>query len=98
MNTEEQFEKIWQSVAAMVSTYSEVAPSQVDAFFSRIHIQAMSGDFLVITAETDFIKDWVEKYYFHYIQRALKEMFGGDFTILFETCAQTPSGAVQASA
>ena len=60
MNTEEQFEKIWQSVAAMVSTYSEVAPSQVDAFFSRIHIQAMSGDFLVITAETDFIKDWVE--------------------------------------
>ena len=98
MNTEEQFEKIWQSVAAIVSTYSEVAPSQVDAFFSRIHIQAMSGDFLVITAETDFIKDWVEKYYFHYIQRALKEMFGGDFTILFETCAQTPSGAVQASA
>lgn len=96
MNTEEQFEKIWQSVAAMVSTYSEVAPSQVDAFFSRVHIQAMSGDFLVITAETDFIKDWVEKYYFHYIQRALKEMFGGDFTILFETCAQSPSGAVQA--
>lgn len=98
MNTEEQFEKIWQSVAAMVSTYSEVAPSQVDAFFSRVHIQAMSGDFLVITAETDFIKDWIEKYYFHYIQRALKEMFGGDFTILFETCAQTPSGAVQAPA
>ena len=98
MNTEEQFEKIWQSVAAMVSTYSEVAPSQVDAFFSRVHIQAMSGDFLVITAETDFIKDWVEKYYFHYIQRALKEMFGGDFTILFETCAQAPSGAVQAPA
>ena len=96
MNTEEQFEKIWQSVAAMVSTYSEVAPSQVDAFFSRVHIQAMSGDFLVITAETDFIKDWVEKYYFHYIQRALKEMFGEDFTILFETCAQTSSGAVQA--
>ena len=95
MNTEEQFEKIWQSVAAMVSTYSEVAPSQVDAFFSRVHIQALSGDFLVITAETDFIKDWVEKYYFHYIQRALKEMFGGDFTILFETCAQTPSGAAQ---
>ena len=98
MNTEEQFEKIWQSVAAMVSTYSEVAPSQVDAFFSRVHIQAMSGDFLVITAETDFIKDWVEKYYFHYIQRALKEMFGGDFTILFETCAQTPRGTVQAPA
>lgn len=98
MNTEEQFEKIWQSVAAMVSTYSEVAPSQVDAFFSRVHIQAMSGDFLVITAETDFIKDWVEKYYFHYIQRALEEMFGGDFTILFETCAQAPSGAVQAPA
>ena len=98
MNTEEQFEKIWQSVAAMVSTYSEVAPSQVDAFFSRVHIQAMSGDFLVITAETDFIKDWVEKYYFHYIQRALKEMFGGDFTILFETCAQTSSTAVQAPA
>ena len=95
MNTEEQFEKIWQSVAAMVSTYSEVAPSQVDAFFSRVHIQALSGDFLVITAETDFIKDWVEKYYFHDIQRALKEMFGGDFTILFETCAQTPSGAAQ---
>ena len=98
MNTEEQFEKIWQSVAAMVSIYSEVAPSQVDAFFSRVHIQAMSGDFLVITAETDFIKDWVEKYYFHYIQRALKEMFGGDFTILFETCAQTPSATIQASA
>ena len=84
MNTEEQFEKIWQSVSEMVSTYSNVAPSQVDAFFSRVHIEAMSGNFIVITAETPFIKDWITKYYFEYIQRALHEMFGEDFEILFE--------------
>jgi chromosomal replication initiator protein len=84
MNTEEQFGKIWQSVSEMVSTYSNVAPSQVDAFFSRVHIEAMSGNFIVITAETPFIKDWITKYYFEYIQRALHEMFGEDFEILFE--------------
>ena len=97
MNTEEQFKMIWQSVSAKVSNYSDVAPSQVDAFFSRIHIQAMSGNFIVITAETDFIKDWVEKYYFHYIQRALREMFGEDFTILFETASSSPSPTVTSS-
>lgn len=91
MNTEEQFQKIWQNVVSIVGNYSDVTPSQVDAFFSRIHIQAMSGNFIAITAETDFVKDWVEKYYFHYIRQALREMFGEDFTILFETCSQTPS-------
>ena len=89
MNTEEQFNKIWESVCSMVRNYSEVAPAQVDAFFSRVHIQAMSGNFIAITAETDFIKDWIEKYYLNLIQRALKEMFGEEFTILFETSAAT---------
>ncbi len=84
MNTEEQFEKIWQSVSEMVSTYSNVTSSQIDAFFSRVHIEAMSGNFIVITAETPFIKDWITKYYFEYIQRALHEMFGETFEILFE--------------
>lgn len=98
MNTEEQFEKIWESVCSMVSSYSEVAPSQVNAFFSRVHIQAMSGNFIAITAETDFIKEWVEKYYFHFIQRALKEMFGEDFTILFETSAVSGTSKSAAAA
>lgn len=95
MNTEEQFEMIWKSVSTMVSNYSEVAPSQVDAFFSRVHIQAMSGDFIVITAETDFIKDWVEKYYLHYIKQALQEMFGEEFTILFETSSSSGQKSTQ---
>ena len=99
MNTEEQFGKIWQSVSEMVSTYSNVAPSQVDAFFSRVHIEAMSGNFIVITAETPFIKDWITKYYFEYIQRALHEMFGEDFEILFEVSSvkgvNTPTQVVE---
>ena len=96
MNTEEQFEKIWQSVCQKVKSYSEVSASQVDAFFSRLHIQAMSADFIAITAETEFIKDWIEQYYLRYIKTALTEMFGSQFTVLLEL--STPSAAASSPA
>lgn len=88
MDTQTQFEKIWEAITSTVKSYCEESSSQIDAFFSRIHIQAMSGNFIALTAESDFIKDWVNKYYLKFIQQALQEIFGEEFVILFETYTQ----------
>ena len=93
LNTAEQFEGIWQSVCQTVKTYEDVSSSQVDAFFSRMHIEAMSTDFIMISTDTEFIKDWVSKYYIEYINRALVEMFGTNFTVRLEETGEKPTTA-----
>ena len=56
----------------------------MNAFFSRLQPQAMSEDFLMLTAANDFIKTWIERHYVDYIVRALKDLKGVDFTVAIE--------------
>ena len=71
----------WSSICAQVKSYPDIDGSQVDAFFSRLEPQAMSDSFLMLTADNDFIKTWVEQNYLDVIKRALFDMSGVNFAV-----------------
>ena len=71
---EEKLNKTWSEVISLVKTYEGIDPSQVNAFFSRLQPQAHSEGFLVITADNEFIRSWVEHNYAAHIKRALEEI------------------------
>ena len=79
-----QLENAWNEVCTQVKSYPGVDPSQVNAFFSRLAPQAMSEDFLMLTADTEFIRNWVKQHYLAHIERALQELHGVAFTVALE--------------
>ena len=83
MNSEE-LKLAWQSVCDQVSNYDAIDASQMNAFFSRLQPQAMSDGFLMLTADNDFIKTWIEKHYASYIKQALREIYGIEYTVAIE--------------
>ena len=74
----------WARVTNQIKSYDGIDPSQINAFFSRLKPQAMSEGFLMLTADTDFIKTWIERHYASFIAQALKDLYGVDFTVLME--------------
>lgn len=71
----------WARICAQVKSYQDIDPSQVSAFFSRLVPQAMSDSFLMLTADNDFIKTWVEQHYAEVIVRALRDLTGVVFAV-----------------
>lgn len=97
MNSEE-IQQIWAEVCSRVKGYEGIVPSQIDAFFSMLHPQAASDGFIMLTANTDFIKTWIERNYIDYIKRALEELRGVPFTVIIEVDpTQTAAPAVPAA-
>lgn len=89
-----QLQSAWQEICEQVKSYPNVAPSQVNAFFSRLAPQAMSEDFLMLTADTEFIKNWIDQHYLIHIKQALRDVYGVDFTVALEVDpaqAQSPA-------
>ena len=80
----ETLQREWQDIWNQVKTYDNINISQVNAFFGRLQPQAMSEDFLMLTAANDFIKTWIERHYVDYIVRALKDLKGVEFTVAIE--------------
>lgn len=80
----EKLEQVWQDVCSQVKSYNNIDPSQINAFFSRLHPQAMSEGFLMLTADNDFIKTWIERHYVSFIKRALEDMYHVPFTVVIE--------------
>lgn len=74
----------WQLVCSQVKSYDTVNAVQVDAFFGRLQPQAISDGFLIVTADTAFIKDQVERRFLITIQQALKDLFGIDYLVEIE--------------
>ncbi len=74
----------WQRVCTQVKSYEDVNPVQVDAFFGRLQPQAISDGFLIVTADTEFIKIQVEKRFLTAIQRALRDLFGIEYLVEIE--------------
>ncbi len=92
MNSE-KLEQVWLEVCDQVKSYNNIDPSQINAFFSRLHPQAMSEGFLMITADNDFIKTWIERHYVEFIKRALNDLYHIPFTVIIEvdiTAAEQP--------
>ena len=80
----EKLEQVWRAVCDQVKSYNNIDPSQINAFFSRLQPQAMSEDFLMLTADNDFIKTWIERHYVDFIKRALMDLYRTAFTVLIE--------------
>ncbi len=80
----EKIEEKWGEVCEQVKKYKDVDTSQVNAFFPRLHPQAMSDDFLMLTADTGFIKSWVERHYLTFIENALSDLYHTPFTVVVE--------------
>lgn len=87
----DKYEAIWNTVWNRVKTYDNIDASQIDAFFSRLQPQAFSEGFLMLTADTDFIKSWIESHYTVVIKQALQEIYGIPFSLAIEV---DPSAAV----
>ena len=83
MNSTELQEQ-WELICNKIREYDTINSSQMNAFFSRLQPQAMSEDFIMLTADNVFIKTWIELHYSRYIQQALKDMYGVDFTVAIE--------------
>lgn len=77
-------EQVWTDLIANIKSHPNVNASQIDAFFSRVQIQAASPGFAMLTSDNGFIKDWIEKYYMKDIQEALKDLYGVDFMVQIE--------------
>ena len=86
MNTEE-INQLWAEVCSRVKSYEGIMASQIDAFFSMLHPQAASDGFIMLTANTEFIKTWIERNYIDFIKRALEEIRGVPFTVIIEVDA-----------
>ncbi len=80
----DQYNLIWQNTCRRIKTYSNIDVSQVDAFFSRVHPQAFSEGFLMLSADNAFIKSWISNNYTDVIKRALEEEYGVPFNISIE--------------
>ena len=74
----------WARICDMVLTYDAVDQAQANAFLSRLQPQAMSDGFLMLTADNDFIKKWVESHYSDHIRQALKDIHGTDYIVAIE--------------
>lgn len=90
-----KFKEIWARICDQVKQYDNIDPNQINAFFSRLQIQAMSEGFLMLTADTDFIKIWIERHYIESIQKALEDIYGMPYMVMLEVDpSQTPASAV----
>ena len=81
---DEQLRAEWQRVIEEIHKDESVDSSQVSAFFSRLQPQAMSDGFLMLTADNDFIKSWIEGHYLDNIKQALESIHGTTYTVAIE--------------
>lgn len=83
--------EVWTDLIRQMKSYPNVNASQIDAFFSRIQIQAVSSGFIIFTSNNSFIKDWIEKHYLKDIKQALEDLYGVEFMVQIEVdTATTP--------
>lgn len=76
--------ELWTNLIRQIKSYPNVNASQIDAFFSRVQLQAASQGFVMFTSDNSFIKDWIEKHYIKDIQQALHDMYEMDFIVQIE--------------
>jgi len=80
----EEINREWEAVCNRIKSYPSINESQMNAFFTRLYPQVMSDDFIMLTADNDFIKTWIEHHYVDYIKKALKEIRKVEYTIAIE--------------
>lgn len=81
--------EVWTDLIRQIKSYPNVNASQIDAFFSRIQIQAASSGFIMFTSNNSFIKDWIEKHYIKDIKQSLFDLYGVEFMVQIEVDTTT---------
>ena len=71
----EKLNSSWEAVCSQIKSFVNIDKTQINAFFSRLHPQAMSDGYLMLTADNDFIKSWIELHYMEYIKQALLDLY-----------------------
>ncbi len=88
-----KLDQTWADICAQIKSYNNIDPSQINAFFSRLQPQAMSEGFLMLTADNDFIKTWIERHYVDFIKQALLDLFHIPFTVVIEVDITTAANS-----
>lgn len=83
MNIEERQQQ-WDVITQKVISYDGIDQSQATAFLSQLQPQAMSDGFLMLTAETEFVRNWIETHYGEVIKDALFDIYGTPYVVTFE--------------
>lgn len=92
----EKLARAWETTCNQVKSYESIDQTQINAFFSRLHPQALSEGFLMLTADNDFIKTWIELHYIAYIKQALQDIYDIAFTVLIEVDQNSEATVAQA--
>lgn len=79
----------WDAIVEKVKQYDDIDIDPVSAFFKRLHPQAMSEGFLMLTAENAYTKKWVEENCLPQLHRALDELYGVPFRVMIDVYAPT---------
>ena len=97
--TDEEIALEWDMVCSLIRRYPDISVGSFDAFFVRLKPQAMSSNYLMLTADNIWLRDWIEKNYKEVIIRALKDLHPEtDYTVDFEvdtTQASIPQPPIQ---
>ncbi|MCL1799165.1 MAG: chromosomal replication initiator protein DnaA [Eggerthellaceae bacterium] len=83
----EKLNSSWKDICNHIKSYNHIDSTQINAFFSRLHPQAMSDGFLMLTADNDFIKTWIERHYIEFIKQALLDLYQTPYTVSIEVDA-----------
>ncbi len=81
---EPELNETWKAVCSHIKDVQKIDAKQVDAFFARLHPEAISNGYLMLTAENAFIKKWIERNYMPAIKQALLAVHGTDYIVEIE--------------
>lgn len=88
----------WADICSRVTSYPDVDGSQFNALISRLHPQAISDGFLMLTAENSFLRSWAERSFVGTIARALNDLYGMPYTVVVEVDEAVISDSSQPTA
>jgi len=94
----EKLNSSWENICTQIKTYKNIDATQINAFFSRLHPQAMSDGYLMLTADNDFIKTWIERHYMDFIKEALMDLYQIPYTVNIATDSREDDGQANAEA
>lgn len=83
MNSEE-ISQTWAQLCSLIRGYDDVSPTAFDAFAARLQPQVMSNNYLMLTTDNTWIRDWIEKTFKQKIIRGLQEMTGETYQVDIE--------------
>lgn len=81
---EPELHETWKAVCKHIKEVQNIDAKQVDAFFARLHPEAISNGYLMLTAENAFIKKWIERNYMPAIKQALAAIHGTEYIVEVE--------------